>query len=142
MKKKKLMQFVTVFAVLAAFSTVSFGMISPQAQIVRAVEAIGNEEDTYVRFVDGAFDSKVLNFLQVETVCALTTEQATEITKLYEYENRIFVVGEKDVNVLYLKGNPLNKQRISESVGSLAPEDCQVVHGNKIVALISPVLVS
>src|SRR3989338_5000951 len=139
MKLKKKLHFLALFSLLAGFTAISIGMISPTGDLIKAVSAADSKDGYYLDCKQPTFDAKVLNFLEKEKVCALTKEQALEISKVYSYENKQFTVDGKDVNVLYLKSKCINKEDITDIVGDLDPDRCQVVKGNKLVAIISPI---
>jgi hypothetical protein len=90
---------------------------------------------------DSLFDSKVLSFLKAEKVCALNEEHLDKVMLSYGINKEFDVNGDK-INVLYVKGNPINKHKIEEVIGEKFDSNCQVVHGNMLVALISPLFVS
>jgi hypothetical protein len=146
METKKIIQFTLLFFLLTGFSLISLGFVNARNDFVRAVSQIrerNNDAQQFVQVVDEAYDAKVFQFLKTEKVCALTKEQAEKLAELYTTQNKIFDVDGQDVNVLYIMGNPLNKDILEKQLGeNIDTANCQVVHGNKVVALISPIFVS
>jgi hypothetical protein len=143
-KMKKLMRYALLFSVLLVFSSVALGLIEAN-DILPEVSALKEENSDATNFItveSSLFDSKVLRFLKAETVCALTEDQALVLSDTYPFENHVFEVDDESVNVLYLQGNPLNKEIVEGVIGEELDEECVVVHGNKMIALISPIFVS
>ncbi len=120
---------------LFGFTAVSLGFVYSSVTPVSA-------SDTYLRCQDSLFDSKVLSFLKAEKVCALNEEQLDKVMRSYSVSTKEFDVNGDKINVLYVKGNPINKHKIEEVIGEKFDSNCQVVHGNMLVALISPLFVS
>jgi hypothetical protein len=143
MKKKyaKLGQFALLFVVLTGFTFVSTGMIRSDGELIHAVSAAKNS-DVYVSVSDTAFENKLLGFLKEQKVCALTTEQAQQIAAAYGTESKIVTVDGRQVSVLYVKGTPLNKELLETELGLNFDSNCQVVHGNKVIAVVTPTIIS
>lgn len=137
-RNNRLLHFVVLFGVLLGFSLLSLGVLS-QNGFVKAVEAAKSSEVIAVQHP--AYESKVLQFLQYHEVCSLTSEQAQHLATIYPIENKEFIVNNQTVKVLYVGGVPLNKHIIEEELGTDFGE-CHVVHGSKVVALVTPVFVS
>jgi len=144
METKKLVLFILLFAVLVGFSLISLGLVNSEQSIVKAVTALKEEgtSGSYLHYVDEAFDAKVLRFLKQENVCAITDEQAEILAESYETETKTFDVNGDQVGVLFVNGNPLNRNIIEQLLGISFEEQCQVVHGNKVIALVTPIFVS
>ncbi len=141
MKPKKASSFVVLFFLLTAFSAVSLGYIDRDRALVQAVSALQEDEDddddTFVQF-----DEKVFSFLEEEKVCALSKDQAVILSQAYPFDNKLFLVNGEEIKVLYSFGNPINKNIIEKTIGEDLDKKCQVVHGNKVAALITPLFVS
>jgi hypothetical protein len=148
MKKRtiKLLQFALLFSILTGFTLMSIGAVQSKTQFVQAVSAAKESNPAngvYIGLSEQAFESKVLRFLQEEKVCALTQEQAQTLAQKYSIETKELAVDGESVSVLYVEGNPLSKKILEQAIGEkLADGNCQVVHGNKIVAVLSPAFVS
>jgi hypothetical protein len=142
----KLLQFALLFSILAGFTLVSIGAVQSEDDFVQAVSAAQERNPAngvYVGLSDDAFESKLLDFLKQEKVCALTTEQAEKLSSMYDVETRLVDVDGTQVSVLYIEGTPLSKRILELDLEStIDSESCQVVHGNKVVAVLSPAFVS
>ena len=144
MQIKRLVQFGLLFLLLAGFSLASLGIIQTNQQMINTVSALESKGkgNVFVQVQDEAFDSKVLRFLKEDKVCALTESQKSIISASYPVEEKVFTVNGNNVPVLYVKANPLNKNIIEGKLGQSLDSSCQVVHGNKVIALLSPIFVS
>lgn len=148
MKIKKIISFSILFLMLFGFSYVSLGLANTQTDLEVAIQdlrsdpGVSTDTNTYVTVLEEVFDTKVLRFLKQEKVCALTNQQAQDLADVYSIENKEFDVDGNSVRVLYIEGNPINKDIIEGVLGETLGESCQVVHGNKVVAIISPIFVS
>lgn len=139
-----MIQFGVLFLVLAGFTLVSIGAVQSQSELVTAVSAAkdNNPGKALVQVQDGLFDDKVFHFLKQDKICALTAEQIAEVDAAYDIETKLFDVEGGQQEVIYVKGNPLNKNILEKLIGESLDDDCNVVHGNKIIAVLSPVFVS
>jgi hypothetical protein len=146
MEVKKLLQFSLVFGILAGFTLVSVGALASQGGLVQAVSATRESaggEGMVVSVRTPAFESKLLGFLRREEVCSLSAGQALAIGALYETETETVEVDGETVSVLYVNGSPLNKNLLERAIGEpIGDGRCHVVHANKAVALLTPVIVS
>ena len=144
MKRKKIIQFTILFALLGSFSLISLGLLSAQKNLIETVSAAGNGNNgaTFLTVQDSLFDSKVLSFITQQKVCQLTTQQANVIKNSYSTESKQFTVNGNPVYVIYINGNPLNKKVVEKILGQSLDDSCQVVHGNKVIAVLTPVFIS
>ncbi len=144
MRKAKVLQFLILFGSLSLFSVVSLG--SSGGNLPLAISSLQDNteisQDTFYLVVEDNFDLKVLDFLAKEKVCMLTSGQAEILAGKYTIENKEFEVNDELVKVLYVNGNPINRNIIEEDIGESFGDRCQVVHGNQLVALLSPIFVS
>ena len=144
MKIKKLIQFGFLFLVLAGFSLVSIGAIQSEKGLIIAVSAAkgGNPNTPVIQTQDDLFEDKVLRFLKQEKVCSLTDEQISIVKDTYSVETKTYTVNGEDLDVYHVSGNPLNKNILERTLGTTLDTQCQVVHGNKVIAVLSPIFVS
>jgi len=141
MERKRMGHYLLLFSLLAGFTFSSIGLVTAEAAIAEAASMVGG--DSLVHVSDSAFDAKVLRFIKADYVCSVTEEQAEMLSSSYVTEEKSYDVDDRSVDVLFIHGVPMNKHKIEEFLGASIGDDCQVVHGNKIVApLISPIFVS
>lgn len=144
-KVDRKLQFGMLGLLLISFTALSTGLVVSQSDMVVAVSALSDKNpkaESYVSVMDNAFDSKVLRFVKKEKVCTLTQQQRETLEANYDVQLKEFDTDGGTVKVLYVSGNPLNKNIIERLTGESFEGKCNVVHGNKVIALISPVLVS
>lgn len=143
MQKKRYALFAVLFLLLAGFSLVSIGAVNSNTELVKAVVAVkeGKPAAKVVQVQEEAFDSKVLRFLKQDKVCALTQSQVDTLADSYLIETKTFDVNGETIEVSYVNGNPLNKAIVEDILGA-SLDNCQVVHGNKVIAVVSPIFVS
>lgn len=143
--KPRMALYALLFLALTGFTLVNVGLVRSEP-LVGAVTAAHNDNPGAAAFVsvtDETFLGKVLHFMNKERVCALTADQATMLAAAYDVSTETVSVDGEDVFVLFVYGSPLNKNMLEETLGSeLAPDQCQIVQSNKVVALLTPVFVS
>ncbi|MBN1156104.1 hypothetical protein JXA85_00665 [Candidatus Woesearchaeota archaeon] len=143
----RMLQFGLLFFLLAGFSLVSLGIVQ-SSDMISTVSAMkdDNPDGEFVSVKDSLFDAKVLRFLKEDKVCTITDEQSELVSGAYPTETKEFEVEGETVDVLYISGNPLNREKLEEFLDIDLGNKCQVVHGNKIIAVVvgflSPIYVS
>ncbi len=138
-KSKKMVQFGVLALLLSGFTAMVVGFTLPG---VMSVHAKPDMDGSLVSIQDPVFDWKFLSFFSQEKVCVVSTESASILASRYETDTKLVNINGDDVNVMVVEGSPLNKNILESVTGESLPSDCQVVHGNKFIAFLTPTIVS
>jgi hypothetical protein len=120
-------------------SLVLMDVVQTESRVTKLVSAARPDGDTLVLSRDAVFENKVLEFLKVDKLCPITTEQAETLKVSYTAELKEYYIAQqaKTVFVLYFEGPKTNMAQIEKAVGEIDNDNCEVVHGKKVIALLA-----
>ena len=133
----KLLRYGLLFAIMLGFTAFSLGIYTTAFPSVHAA----SDKHQLVSVTEPVFNAKFLGFLAREKVCTLSTESVNTISAAYPTTTKTMSVGGEDRTVVSVNGTPLNKHVLEDLTGETLG-DCQVVHGNHMIAFLTPTIVS
>jgi hypothetical protein len=113
-------------------------VVETESRVTKLVSAA--KSDNYVLSKDARFESQILEFLSVDKLCAVTSEQAETLKQSYTMEQKEYYLASqaKTVFILYVEGPKTNLNQLEKQVGTIDNGDCEVVKGTKVIALLAP----
>jgi hypothetical protein len=137
--KDLLKRFGLLFAVLLGFTAFSIDLYAPA---MLSANAAPDHNAQLVSIQEPILGWKLLDFIKQDKVCSVSPTGVAAIKQQYNTISKTVNIAGKDVTVVTVHGNPLNKHLLEQASGEQFPVHCHVVHGNKVVAFLTPTIVS